>query len=95
MRRWRIALAGRFGFDMVHAWRNRRVLFAADVVWTHTEVEHLAVSFLQKLIPRYRHTRMLAQTIWLWDRWPELSRARRQLYTWLLRSKPLSARTAP
>ena len=31
------------GCDLVHAWRNRKALFAADVVWTHTELEHLAV----------------------------------------------------
>jgi hypothetical protein len=95
VRRWRIALAGRLGFDVVHAWRNRRVLFAADAVWTHTEVEHLAVSFLQRLIPRYRRTRVLAQTIWLWDRWPELGRARRRLYTWLLRAQAVECTHSP
>jgi glycosyltransferase involved in cell wall biosynthesis len=95
VRRWRIALSGRLGFDVVHAWRNRKVLFAADAVWTHTEVEHLAVSFLQRLVPRYRRTRVLAQTIWLWDRWPELGRARRRLYTWLLNSQAVECTHSP
>ena len=95
VRRWRIALAGRLGFDLVHAWRNREVLFAADVVWTHTEVEHLAVSFLQRLMPRHRGTRVLAQTIWLWDRWPELGRMKRGLYRWLLRSQPVECTHSP
>lgn len=95
MRRWRIALAGRLGFDLVHAWRNRKVLFAADAVWTHTEVEHLAVSFLQKLMPRWRRTQVLAQTIWLWDRWPELGRTRRRLYTSLLRGQAVECTHSP
>ena len=95
MRRWRIALAGRLGFDLVHAWRNRKLLFAADAVWTHTEVEHLAVAFLQRLVPRYRRTHVLAQTIWLWDRWPELGRTRRRLYAWLLREQTVECTHSP
>jgi hypothetical protein len=27
------------GFDLIHAWRNRKGLFAADIVWTHTELK--------------------------------------------------------
>lgn len=95
VRRWRIALAGRLGFDLVHAWRNRRVLFAADVVWTHTEVEHLAVSLLRRLVPRYRRTHVLAQTIWLWDRWPEFGAVRRRAYAWLLESSAVEGLHSP
>lgn len=95
VRRWRIALAGRLGFDVVHAWRNRGVLFSADVVWTHTEVEHLALSLLQRLVPSYRHTHVLAQTIWLWDRWPELNWIKCRLYAWLLRRQAVECVHSP
>lgn len=94
-RRLRIALAGRLGFDLVHAVRNRRMLFAADVVWTHTESEHLAVALLQRLVPRYRRTRLLAQTIWMWDRWSGFGRPRRALYAWLLRRETVEATHSP
>ncbi|GMA28066.1 glycosyltransferase [Arenivirga flava] len=59
----RIILFG-LGFDLVHAWRNRRH-FQADAIWTHTEREALAVSLILQLL-RLR-TVLVAQTIWLYD----------------------------
>lgn len=95
MSRVRVGVANRLGFDIVHAVRNRRVLFAADMIWTHTESEHLAVALLQRLVPRYRRTKLLAQSIWLWDRWPAQSRARRMFHAWLLRQETLEATHSP
>lgn len=94
-RRVRDAVASQLGFDLVHAVRNRRMLFAADVIWTHTESEHLAIAFLQRLVPRYRRTKLLAQTIWLWDRWPGFSKSRRAFYAWLLRQETVEVTHSP
>ena len=95
VRSLRIKLAGRLGFDVVHAWRNRGLLLAADVVWTHTESEHLAVALVCKLSPRGRGTHVLAQTIWLWDHWDRLGRMKRRVYAWLLRSQSVECTHSP
>lgn len=79
-KRLRTTLSGRLGFDLVHAFRNRRLLLSADAVWTHTEREHLAVAAVTR-----GKVRVIAQSVWLWDRWPSLSAVRRRLYTRLLR----------
>ena len=72
------------GCDLVHAWRNRKALFAADVVWTHTELEHLAVLALSQCRRRQRRPKMIAQSVWLLDRWHGLSAPRRWVYRHLL-----------
>ncbi|MFD2082628.1 glycosyltransferase family protein [Actinopolymorpha cephalotaxi] len=72
------------GFDFVHAWRNRRGLSRAEVVWTHTERESLAALMLLRLL-RNRSTRVIAQTVWLWDNWQTIRGFRRRLYLSLLR----------
>lgn len=79
--RARRALAARLGFDVVHIWRNRRLLREADVIWTHTEREHLAVAaVLGRGGPP-----VLAQSVWLWDAWPRWSAARQRSVARLLR----------
>ncbi len=85
-RRVRHRMAGFLGFDLVHAWRNRRLLFDADVVWTHTEREHLAVALLQLLRPPRRRVRVLAQSVWLWDTWERWGRFRRGFVALLLKT---------
>jgi glycosyltransferase involved in cell wall biosynthesis len=72
------------GFDLLHAWRNRRGIFDADVVWTHTELEHLAVLLLLKLVPRGCRPKLIAQSVWLYDRWNDFPRPKRWLYRKLL-----------
>jgi len=71
------------GFEIVHAWRNRHLMRAAEVIWTHTEHEHLAIALLMKLHV-VRPTPLVAQCVWLWDQWDSLPRWRRALYRWLL-----------
>lgn len=75
------------GFDLLHAWRNRRAILAADVVWTHTESQHLGVAAVLGIIRRRSDAapRLLAQSVWLFDRWDRLSRFRRALYRRLIR----------
>jgi len=82
----RRALKAALGFDFIHAWRNRRAILDADAVWTHTEQEHLAVSLLLLLNARRGGQRplLLAQSVWLLDRWPGYGALRRALYRKLL-----------
>ncbi len=82
---WRRFVRRVLGFDLVHVWRNRRVIRAADAVWTHTEREHLGVALLKWLRPRRYPAHTIAQTVWLWDNWRHLSGARKALYRRLLR----------
>ncbi|MET7135489.1 glycosyltransferase [Cellulosimicrobium sp. MI9406] len=89
--RVRRALAARLGTDVVHAWRNRALLGSADVVWTHTEREHLAVGLVRATLPRRRRPAVLAQSVWLWDRWDDLGRARRRLFAAVLRGHAVEA----
>lgn len=84
----RLGLRAILGFDVLHAWRNRAAMNAADVVWTHTESQHLAVSqvfALQRLTPAKR-PRLLAQSVWLMDKWDRMSRVRRGYYRRLIRN---------
>ncbi|WP_404311370.1 glycosyltransferase [Agrococcus terreus] len=85
--RARRALAARLGFDVVHAWRNRALLRSADVIWTHTEREHLAVA---ALLGRGGPP-VLAQSVWLWDAWPSMPPWRRRLVAALLRRHRVEA----
>lgn len=81
----RTGLRRLLGFDLVHVWRNRRIIRHADAVWTHTEREHLAVAALKALRPRAYRAISIAQSVWLWDRWQEAGALRRALYARLLR----------
>jgi glycosyltransferase involved in cell wall biosynthesis len=70
--------------SIVHAWRNRRGIAAADVVWTHTESQHLAVLLLLRLWRREQRPKIVAQSVWLFDRWQSLSPPRRWFYAALM-----------
>jgi glycosyltransferase involved in cell wall biosynthesis len=80
----RRAMLKTLGFNLLHAWHNRRALFAADVVWTHTEHEHLAAALLLRLSRRRERPLLLAQSIWLADGWPKFPGWKRRLYRWLM-----------
>lgn len=73
------------GFDLVHAWRHRAQIFAADVVWTHTESQSLAVGALIRLFPKRPRPKLILQSVWLMDRWDQLSAPRQALYRYLLK----------
>lgn len=88
-RRIRRRLAAWCGFDIVHAWRNRRLLFSADAVWTHTEREHLAVALLQRLRWGRCRVPVIAQSVWLWDEWSAHGALRRAFIAWLLRAQAI------
>lgn len=81
---FRRGLSWFLGFDILHAWTNRTQINEAEVIWTHTEHEHLAVSTILKISKNDR-TKLIAQSVWLWDKWQSYSRARRALYKSLLK----------
>ncbi|MBN3821327.1 glycosyltransferase family 1 protein, partial [Paraburkholderia sp. Se-20369] len=81
----RRALKAGLGFDVVHAWRNRAALLNTDVIWTHTEQEHLAAALMLKLAgAQGKRQLLLAQSVWLYDKWASYGRLRRWLYRKLL-----------
>lgn len=59
------------GFDFIHALRNREAILTSDVVWTHTESQHLAIALVFKLFGRRlaKRPKLVAQSVWLIDRW--------------------------
>ncbi len=72
----RRALTRLLGFDLVHAFRNRKLITAADIVWTMEEVQFLAVCALPLVVPGTRRIRLIAQTVWLFNKWNTFSAAR-------------------
>jgi hypothetical protein len=72
------------GVDIVHAWRNRKEIYAADVVWTHTELQSLAVLLFFEILFWKPRPKLIAQSVWLMDRWPGLGSPRRWLVSHLL-----------
>ncbi|MDX6243554.1 MAG: hypothetical protein QOE76_1277 [Frankiales bacterium] len=81
------------GIDLVHVLRNLRAVRKADVVWTHTETEHLALGLLKAL--RLPLPPVIAQSVWLVDRWPRQNRARRTAYRWAMRHAELVTTLSP
>jgi glycosyltransferase involved in cell wall biosynthesis len=82
-------------FDLLQAWRNRKGILNADVVWTHTELEHLAVLLLFLTVPRACRPKLIAQSVWLYDRWQRFSRPKRWLYRKLLAQADLLTVLSP
>ena len=91
----RLAIRHILGFDLVHAWRNRKALRAADIVWTHTELEHLAVLALWQFRRPNRRPKLIANSVWLFDRWHRFSAPRRSIYLRFLRQADLLAVMSP
>ena len=73
-----------FGFDLLHAVMNKKALSDADVVWTMTEGEALAVALLQavRAIPRRP---IIANIVWLLNSWDRFSWIRQSYYRFLIR----------
>lgn len=82
----RLSVRAILGFDLVHIWRNRHRLLAADVVWTHTESQTLAVLAALALLRPLRRPKMVGQVVWLVDKWDKQPALRKSLYRTLLHS---------
>jgi glycosyltransferase involved in cell wall biosynthesis len=80
----RLGLRALAGFDLLHALRQGSVLSEADVVWTHTESQFLAVAAAHAF--RARRPKLIGQSIWLFDRWERLNPLHRMLYRRLIRN---------
>jgi glycosyltransferase involved in cell wall biosynthesis len=80
----RLGLRVLLGFDFVHAWRNRRGICDAEIVWTHTESQHLAVLLLLGRRRSPKRPKIIAQSVWLFDAWPRLSPPKRWLFRRLM-----------
>ena len=85
VRKARKSLQRLLGFDLVHAFRNRKAIAAADIVWTMEEKQHLAVLVWSHILPSLRNKKVIGQTIWLYDRWKKMSRLKRTLLSYLLK----------
>lgn len=84
------------GFDFRHAWNNRKALLGGDfdVVWTHTEYEHLGIAALRSLF-RKDGPPVIAQSVWLVDEWQRLSSLKKMLYRALLRQSAVATFHSP
>jgi len=78
----RLGLRVLLGFDLIHAWRQRKAFAEVDVIWTHTESQYLAVASV--LLATRLKTKLIGQTVWLMDRWKSLNPIQRILYRWLI-----------
>ena len=86
---FRRSLRKALGLDLIHALRNRQRLFESDIVWTHTEFEHLAVLTLLRCASRRRRPLVLANCIWLFDKWRRLSKRRQAVIRGLIKEADL------
>lgn len=80
----RLGLRAILGFDLAHAWSNRHGIFNAEVVWTHTESQALAVLLLMRLKASAKQPKLIAQTVWMVDDWKSYAASRRWFYAKLL-----------
>jgi len=66
------------GFDLLHAWSNRKAAGRAAVIWTMLETEALPIAMLMWLrqMPR-RH--LIGSTVWMLNRWPSYVAPKRKL----------------
>jgi len=88
MRLVRRALKAVLGFDFIHTWRNRAEMLRSDVIWTHTEQEWLSAALMLLLSGRKAGADssplLLAQSVWLLDKWPSYGIVRKWLYRKLM-----------
>ena len=83
----RLAMRAALGFDLAHAFKQRKAMADADIIWTHTESQYLAVAALKAL--GLVRAPLLGQSVWLMDRWPRFSAPRRALIHRLMREVDL------
>ncbi|GGD66384.1 glycosyltransferase family 4 protein [Croceicoccus mobilis] len=77
----RLALRVITGFDYIHARRQWAAMRDADVVWTHTESQTLAVAavFQRRGLQKGKRPMLVGQTVWLCDQWSRMGFWRRAL----------------
>ncbi|MEM5387315.1 glycosyltransferase family 4 protein [Paraburkholderia phymatum] len=84
----RRALKAMLGFDLIHTLRNSDAMLRSDVIWTHTEHEWLSVALMLLMhggrMKRERQPLLVAQSVWLLDKWPDYGLLRRRFYRKLI-----------
>ena len=91
----RYGFRGVFGFDFFHAWRNRREILQADVVWTHTESQSMAIVLLFALSKQTVKPKLIGQVVWLIDEWPRLNFFRKAIAKALLKKADILTFLSP
>lgn len=81
---FRLGIRVMLGFDLIHAWRNFRQMQKADIIWTHTESQFLAILTLFQLTPGTARPKLIAQSVWLFDEWHSFSKVRKMLLSRLV-----------
>jgi glycosyltransferase involved in cell wall biosynthesis len=66
------------GFDLIHAWRERRNMAKADIILTHTENEYLAAAFVLRLC-NIKPPRLQGNTLWMFNEWSQLDMFRKAI----------------
>jgi glycosyltransferase involved in cell wall biosynthesis len=82
---FRLGIRAVLGFDLIHAYRNLERMRRADVIWTHTESQFLAIILLFRLKPGTRRPKLIAQSVWLFDHWSGFSALKRWYLSKLIR----------
>ncbi len=83
-RSFRLWMKSIFGVDIVHAWRNRKGIYDSDIVWTHTELQYIAVLILFQILFWKSRPKLIAQSVWLYDRWQDLGLMNRWVFSRLI-----------
>lgn len=83
------------GTDLVHAWRNRRGIYEADIVWTHTELQYIAVLLLFHILFWKCRPKLIAQSVWLFDRWERFGSIKRWFLSRLIRKADILTVLSP
>jgi glycosyltransferase involved in cell wall biosynthesis len=81
---FRLGFRAILGFDLIHAWRNFEGIRHADVVWTHTESQFLAILLLFRLRPFAQRPKLIAQSVWLFDHWGNFTALRKWFFSTLV-----------
>lgn len=92
---FRLGIRAILGFDLIHAWRNLEGIRNADVVWTHTESQFLAILLLLQRTPRARRPKLIAQSVWLFDRWHKFSALKQRLFSALMKQADILTVLSP
>ena len=82
---FRLGIRVLLGFDLIHAWRNFGQMRTADVIWTHTESQFLAILLLLRTLPPDARPKLIAQSVWLFDQWRKFPALKRWLLSLLIR----------
>ncbi|MBN3767121.1 glycosyltransferase family 4 protein [Burkholderia sp. Ac-20365] len=86
----RRALKTLLGFDLIHTLRNRDEMLRSDVIWTHTEQEWLSTALMLLMNgKRDAQPLLIAQSVWLIDKWPQYGFLRRWFYRKLIQRADL------